>query len=152
MKEEFVIFVDRGDLKSSNYNTNFTIAEEFAHYILHKECYKLVKNFNDAISYYSDFISDESKMVVEYNAMYLAGAILLPKEHVRNLSIKTFEKHKSTFSHALKDGNLANFDEIIDIIAKALTHTYRVHVSAISYRLKSQAVGFNEYIKENIKK
>ncbi len=147
MKNEYVIFVDKGDLKLTNYHTNFTIAEELAHFILHSEYFKIVKNLNDAVSFYADFISQESKMVIELNAKYLAGAILLPKNHLQKLSIKTFEDNKHVFDEVMKS-DMDMCEGIIEAIAGSLIDVYRVPTGAIAYRLKSETIGLKKYIKD----
>jgi Zn-dependent peptidase ImmA (M78 family) len=151
MKNEYVIFVDKGDLKLTNYNTNFTIAEELAHFILHSEYFKIVKSLNDAVIFYTDFVSQESKMVLEFNAKYLAGAILLPKNHLQTLAIKTFEKNRATFNEVMKSGNLDLCEDIIDAIATSLIDVYKAPAGIIAYRLKSEAIGLRKYIKEKYK-
>lgn len=69
VKKKFVIFVQKGDFKLTNYHTNFTIAEELSHFILHKEYFKNVKDFNEAVEFYTK-IAQQSEMMIELNAKY----------------------------------------------------------------------------------
>ncbi len=146
IKEEFIIFVEKGDFKSTNYYTNFTIAEELAHFILHKDYFKNVKTIDDAVDFFSNMISTQSEMMIELNAKYLAGAILLPRENLKKKATEIYEKHKNIFSEIIKKGNDGFCDTIIEAIASSLNDVYRVPDGSIAYRLRTTAVGSKKFL------
>jgi hypothetical protein len=147
VKGKFVIFVQRGDFKVTNYYTNFTIAEELSHFILHKEYFKNVKDFNEAFEFYTK-ITQKSEMMIELNAKYLAGAILLPREHLKRKAEEVYKQNASMFNEILKNGSQDNCETIIAGISSYLTDIYQVPDGAIAFRLKTKAIGFREFLKD----
>jgi Zn-dependent peptidase ImmA (M78 family) len=145
VKKKFVIFVQKGDFKLTNYYTNFTIAEELSHFILHKEYFKNVKDFNEAFDFYTK-IAQQSEMMIELNAKYLAGAILLPREHLKKKATEAYKQNESVFNEILKKGNEESCEAIIAGISSSLIDIYRVPEGPIAFRLKTAAIGFKEFI------
>ena len=146
VKDKFTIFVQKGDLKITNYNTTYTLAEELAHYILHQDHFKNVRDFNDAYNFYIK-IKQKSEMMMELNAKHLASAILLPREDLKRRAMKCYKDNRKVLLDLLKD----DYDRIIDIIASDLSDTYRTPQGVISYRLKTKVVGFKDFLKKDIK-
>ncbi len=150
VKKKFVIFVQKGDFKLTNYYTSFTIAEELSHFILHKEYFKNVRDINEAFEFYTE-IAQQSEMMIELNAKYLAGAILLPREHLKKKSIEAYKQNESVFNEILKNGNEENCEAIIAGISSSLSDIYRVPEGPISFRLKTAAIGFKEFLRNRYK-
>jgi len=146
VKGQFTIFIGKGDFKITNYNTNFTLAEELAHYILHKSYFKNVDDIEEAFNFYTE-ISEKSEMMLELNAKQLAGAILIPREDLKKRASDIYNRNKKIFHDLLKN----DCDGIIDQIAVPLCDCYRVPQNAVSIRLKSKAVGFKEFLKAEYK-
>lgn len=90
-------------------------------------------------------------MMMELNAKYLAGAILLPQEHLKKESIKVFKQNESVFNEILKNGNEENCEAIIAGISSSLSDIYLVPDGLISFRLKAAAIGFKEFLKSRYK-
>ncbi len=61
----------------------FTLAEELAHFIIHKDVYKNCKDLNERIEMES-LLSRQEQWFLETNAKALASAILIPKAHIEN--------------------------------------------------------------------
>lgn len=59
----------------------FTLAEELAHFILHKSIYKDSKTIDERIEQES-FLTNQEKWFLETNAKALASAILMPKRMI----------------------------------------------------------------------
>ena len=150
VKKKFIIFVQKGDLKLANYYTNFTIAEELSHFILHKEYFNNVKDINEAYNFYIK-ISKDSEMMIELNAKYLAGAILLPREHLKKKAMEAFKQNESVFDEIIKNGNEESCEAIIAGVSSYLTDSYHVPDGSISFRLKTASIGFREFLRSKYK-
>ena len=146
IKDKFTIFIQKGDLTLTNYNTNYTLAEELSHYILHKKYFDKVTDFSDAYAFYNK-IKEKSEMMMELNAKYLAGALLLPRAHLSSKAEEVYEEHKKILSELLDK----NYDGIIDQIAISLSDVYRTPQGVIAYRLKNKTIGFKEFLKRKLK-
>lgn len=146
IRDKFTIFIQRGDLKITNYNTTYTLAEELAHYILHNDHFKNTTSVDDAYNFYIK-IKQKSEMMMELNAKHLASAILLPREDLKKKATQYYKKNKETLHELLKDDS----DRIINVIASALSDAYQVPEGVISYRLKAKVIGFKDLLKRDLK-
>ncbi len=146
VKKRFTIFVQRSDLNLTNYHTNYTIAEELSHYILHKEYFKDVNDVQEALEFYTK-ISKESEMMMEINAKYLAGAILVPKDDLARRAKELYIINEPLFKDLLKNGNDETCENIIIALSSSLSDVYHAPEGTISFRLKTKAVDFKEYLK-----
>ena len=151
VKDRYTIIVEKGHLKSTNYYTNFTIAEELAHFRLHKDYFRNVNSLDEAVNFFVNLVSKNSKMMIELNAKYLAGAILLPREHVRKRAMEVYQNNKITFSEILSKGDEDLCESIIEAIASSLCDIYHVPDGPIAYRLRTPAVGFRKFIQGKYK-
>lgn len=149
IKNKFIIFVQQGDFNLTNYLTNGTIAEELAHYILHKDYFLNVSNLECACEFYVNLKAD-SEMKMELDAKYLAGAILLPADHLRKEAISLFSVNESILTKIIESDNDDKCDLIIGGIAIGLSDIYQVSEGVIAYRLKSKYLGFKEFIEKKI--
>lgn len=140
---QYVIYVQKGAFDTTNYNTTLTIAEELTHYILQKKYFKDVKDIEGAYSFYAD-ISEKSKSMMEFNAKYLAGAILVPADILKKEAISLIEKNKDVLFSILRD----DFNEIIDNVSSKLRDVFLVPENAVSYRLRTKIIGFKEFLKK----
>lgn len=143
VRDRFTIFVQKGDFKTTNYNTNLTLAEELSHYILHKHYFEKVNDINEAFAFYAD-MKKEADMMMEFNAKYLAGALLVPVEDLKTKALGLFKANKEILSKLLKN----DCDQIISYLSIALSDIYRAPQAAIMYRLKAKVVGFKEALKD----
>lgn len=150
IKGKFVIFVQQGDLNLTNYLTNGTIAEEFAHYVLHRNYFSNVSNLESACEFYINLKAD-SEMKMEFDAKYLAGAILIPADHLKKEATSLFSSKESDINKIIKSDNDDKCDLIIAGMATFLSDTYRVSEGVIAYRLKSKSIGFKEFLEKRIK-
>jgi len=139
----YVIYVQKGAFDATNYNTTLTIAEELTHYILQKKYFKDVKDIEGAYSFYAD-ISEKSKSMMEFNAKYLAGAILVPADILREEATNLVKENKDVLFSLLKE----DFNEMIDTLSSKLRDVFQVPENAISYRLRTRIIGFKEFLKK----
>lgn len=146
IKKKFVIFVQKGDLKLTNYYTNSTIAEELSHFILHKEYFKNVEDLNEAFEFYTK-ISKTSEIKMELDAKYLASAILVPRDHLKKKALDAFKKNERAIVEILKTENEDICEAVINSLSASLSDIYRAPEGTIAFRLKTKAVGFKEFIK-----
>lgn len=86
----------------------FTLAEELAHYILHKDIYKDSKTIDERIEQES-LLTRQEKWFLETNAKALASAILMPKTVIE----KRIDNLFSTVGN-----NPANTSSIIDKLSR----------------------------------
>jgi len=140
---QYVIYVQKGAFDATNYNTTLTIAEELTHYILQKKYFKDVEDIEGAYNFYTA-ISEESKSMMEFNAKYLAGAILVPADILKKEAINLVKKNEDILFTLLKD----DYNEIIDNISSKLRDVFHVPENAISYRLRTKIIGFKEFLKK----
>jgi len=143
IKGRFTILIQKGDLSLTNYNTSLTLAEELAHFILHKPLFQDVKNIDDAFAFYAS-VKKESKMMIEFNAKHLAGAILIPRDHLRQKALKLYRENREVLDDLLK----GDCDGIIDHLSSSLSDIYQAPQIAVSYRLKTKIIGFRESLKK----
>ena len=71
VKKKFVIFVQKGDFNLTNYYTNFTIAEELSHFILHKEYFRNVKDINEAFEFYTKINQKSEMMIANFISVHM---------------------------------------------------------------------------------
>jgi len=150
VKNKFIIFVQKGDLKLNNYHTNFTIAEELSHFILHREYFKNVKDINEAFDFYAR-LETKSQMIMEQNAKYLAGAILLPREHLKKKAMEVYKQNAPLFNEILENGNEENCEAIINGIASFMCDIYHVPEGRIAARLRTSTIGLKDFLRSKYK-
>jgi Zn-dependent peptidase ImmA (M78 family) len=146
VKKKFTIFIQRADFNLTNYHTNYTIAEELSHYFLHKEYFKNVDNIQEAFDFYTK-ISKKSEMMIELNAKYLAGALLIPRDDLIFRAKELYTKNEPLLNELLKKNNGEICEQIIAALSSRLSDVYRVPEGEICFRLQRKLVGFKEYIK-----
>ena len=147
VKGNYTIYIQKGSFDITNYNTNLTIAEELAHFVLHKKYFDDVQDIDEAHDFYTK-IKEKSEAMMEFNAKHLAGAILVPKDDLIKQAEKLFKKHKLQILDIAQNDP----DIVIDYIATRLTDYYRVPDIAISYRLKRKITGFKDFVIEECSK
>jgi Zn-dependent peptidase ImmA (M78 family) len=143
VRDTFTIFVQKGDFKITNYNTNLTLAEELSHYILHKHYFETVNDIDEAFDFYAH-MKKEADMMMEFNAKHLAGALLIPLDDLKIKALALFKENKEILSRLLKN----DCDQIINYLSIVLSDIYRAPQAAIIYRLKAKVVGFKEILKD----
>lgn len=99
----------------------FTLAEELAHFIIHKDIYKDCRSVEERIEKES-LLTRQEQWFVETNAKALASAILMPKELVESRIDKLFS--------ALGE-NPAHTSPILNV----LSHDFDVNPQAVKRRL-----------------
>jgi Zn-dependent peptidase ImmA (M78 family) len=127
LKDSNRIFIDDwllDDVKQEK-RYRFTLAEEFAHYLIHKDVYGGCKDINERIKLESLFSGSELAYM-ESNAKALASAILMPKE--------IFEKRVEFYLTKFKSKESA---ERVGETAKYLSREFDVNPRAVIRRLKN---------------
>lgn len=127
-KKGTIIIDSQAEKNSIPARTNFTIMHECAHWILHREYYQKVSKFDfEKFVYVSDktrikMTSDEIK---EWQANYLAAALLMPKDVV-------IEKLKWLLG-------VKNLDKLIvsQPIISEMAKSFNVSKQAMNIRLKN---------------
>jgi len=99
----------------------FTLAEELAHFVIHKEVYGNCKNVDDRI-HLEQLLTRQEQWFLETNAKALASAVLMPK----NLIEKRMEQLFSTIGQ-----DSGHTTAIINI----LSHDFDVNPQAVRRRL-----------------
>lgn len=99
----------------------FTLAEELAHFIIHKEVYKDCKSLDERIEKES-LLSRQEQWFLETNAKALASAILMPKAIIESRIEQIFSAVSSEPNHT---------QAILNILA----HDFDVNPQAVKRRL-----------------
>lgn len=142
IKGKFVIIFQGEDDSPINYQTTFTIAEELAHYILHKDYFTSIQDIPSAIDFYSK-LSRETEFNLEREAKQLAAAILVPLRDLKKEAVKVLKAHEKVLFDCCSDD-----DEIIERIADHLSDRYQVVSEVIKRRLRSNICKFQEQVKK----
>lgn len=92
-----VIYIDQYLLDHKEHKCRFTIAEEIAHILLHKDVYKNCRRIEDVFKV-NECITAEQHRKMERNAKYLAAAILMPEKSFRKRALEIYNEKKITLS------------------------------------------------------
>ena len=120
-----VIYVDQYLMDYKERKYRFTLAEEIAHIILHKDLYADCNDIDDMYTVYEK-ISAEDYHRMDRNAKYLAGAILFPAESFKNRAIEIYE--------SIDREKVKTNEEVIYKIATQLTEDFNVGDYATAIR------------------
>lgn len=130
-KDKLIIFID-DTLLDSDYLRNIyrmTVAEEFAHVLLHREAIEKVENIED----FKALHNHGNRYKYERNAKWLAAAILIPCEHIL-LDSRTLYKQMVCAT------GFGNPEAIKKKLAGVMAARYEVSVSAMTYRMSNWPV------------
>ncbi len=134
---KFIIKIDE-KLFEARHNQRIcrmTIAEEFAHFLLHRKTIENVKTYEDVIT----LKNHPHWHKYERNAKWLAAALLMPAGHVLNDSRELYKQLVSS----------VGFDNPIAVkkyIRNLLADKYDVSVSAMKYRLENWPINVMDKI------
>lgn len=137
------VFIDEGlaDNTSQRNRYRMTVAEEFAHIILHRKAIETVKH------------PDDFKLIQEHpmwrtfdrNAKWLAAALLIPAENVLS---DTRELYQQIMAVLPKETKFLRGDIVKNKITALLAERYCVSCQAMEYRLKDWPVNVINKIDE----
>jgi len=99
----------------------FTLAEELAHYVIHKDVYRECKTIDERIEMES-LLTRQEQWFLETNAKALASAILMPKATIENRIEQLFSEIGKGSSHTYS-------------IINTLSHDFDVNPQAVKRRL-----------------
>jgi hypothetical protein len=130
-KDRFVILVDDTLLDSDHLRKIYkmTVAEEFAHIVLHREAIEQVVTVKDFKALHNHGSWHEH----ERNAKWLAAAILIPREHILSDTRVLYKKMVCA-------AGFGNPDAIKKKLAGVIADKYEVSVSAMTYRISNWPV------------
>jgi Zn-dependent peptidase ImmA (M78 family) len=131
------IFIDSGlmndDRQERRYR--FTLAEEFAHIILHKDIWKKVNTPEEWADAWKDLPEDIHNKL-DNNAKELAGIILLPRYSFINRAVEIRDSLCVTFGYKLEQLSDMQKDEIRDAVIRALTNDFNVSNQPCEIRME----------------
>ena len=141
-RDKFVILVDDALLDSDHLRKIYrmTIAEEFAHILLHCEAMKKVENIED----FKTLHNHGNWHKHERNAKWLAASILMPYEHILNNS-------RELYKQIITKVGFANSEAVKKYLANILAEKYEVSVSPMKYRLENWPIEITKKIDEAMK-
>jgi Zn-dependent peptidase ImmA (M78 family) len=127
-KNKFIILVDDTLLDSDHLRNIYrmTIAEEFAHVLLHREAIEKVENIED----FKVLHNHGSWYKYERNAKWLAAAILIPREHILSDTRALYKKMVCV-------AGFGNPKAIKKKLAGVMADRYEVSVSTMTYRISN---------------
>ena len=131
------IFVDNQLIDNDRLEKKFrfTIGEEFAHYLIHRDVFAGCSTLEKRNRRYFSFSEIERKYI-ENNARALAAALLMPKGMVED-RVSQMLNGIETYS-----------ENIIDTLAQQIAHDFDVNFTAARSRLKM--LGYHNRLKPDI--
>jgi len=131
------IFIDSNmmnDLKQER-RYRFTLAEEFAHIILHKDIWKEVKTPEEWASAWKN-LPDNIHNKLDNNAKELAGILLLPRYSFINRAIELRDSLCAALGYKLQNLTDIQKDEIKDSVIRTLSDNFNVSSKPCEIRLE----------------
>lgn len=131
------IFIDSGlmndDRQERRYR--FTLAEEFAHTVLHKDLWKDVNTPNEWADAWQT-LPDDVHNKLDNNAKELAGILLLPRYPFINRATEIRDNLCVTFGYTLPTLTDIQKDEIRDSVIRVLTDDFNVSSQPCEIRME----------------
>lgn len=119
----FTIFIDEQVADGNAVFYRFTLAEEYAHLILHRGVLEQVRSLDDAVSLHD---AEEDYKILDRNAKRLASIILMPTESLRQDARARFAR--------LRAAGLG-VEELAEKLTIQLAQRYNVSVMTMGIRL-----------------
>ncbi|MBI5207763.1 MAG: ImmA/IrrE family metallo-endopeptidase [Candidatus Firestonebacteria bacterium] len=123
----------------------FTLTEEFAHIILHKDLWKDINAPDEWIKKFQELPDDIYKKL-DNNAKELAGIILLPRYEFINRAIEIRNCICNTYKYNLQKLTELQKDEIKDKIIKILMDDFNVNSEPCEIRMER----LERYMKQSL--
>jgi Zn-dependent peptidase ImmA (M78 family) len=122
-----VIFIDADLMNEDRFEKKyrFTLAEELAHFLIHRELFINCHTAEDRMRI-EDMLDEQTLLYMESNAKALASAILMPKACVEPLVESLAGKFVDAEGHIL-----------VDKLASTLAEEYDVNVQAAKRRMRN---------------
>lgn len=122
-----VIFIDADLMNEERFEKKyrFTLAEELAHFLIHRELF-INCHTAEARMKIEDMLDEQTLLYMESNAKALASAILMPKACVEPLVESLASKYVDAEGHIL-----------VDKLASTLAEEYDVNVQAAKRRMRN---------------
>jgi len=136
--DQFAVFVDARVCEEQETRYRFTVAEECAHMCLHASVYENVHTLAAATRFYLGLTGDEH-WVLDRNAKYLAGAILIPSSHVKQIAPEIVPPRLDTMT-------FVSDTHILGEAAKILAEVYNVSGRCMLYRLDNKAIRLDRWL------
>jgi len=124
-KREGMLFVDEDQQLTQPLRYRFTLAEELAHILIHRQIFR--GKTADEIRQLYDEISDSDYADLERNAKYLAACLLMPK----STFIERFAFHKARAQSKTTDTR-----EILSGVVVSVAREFDVSRESAAYRAK----------------
>ena len=141
------IFIDSGlmndDRQERRYR--FTLAEEFAHIILHKDIWRKVNTPEEWADAWKE-LPDDIHNKLDNNAKELAVIVLLPRYTFINRAVEIRDSLCVTFGYKLSQLSDIQKDEIRDAVIRALTDDFNVSSQPCEIRMER----IERYLKQSL--
>lgn len=135
-RDRFIIYVDEEMMENQEARYRFTLSEEYAHSVLHKDIFQDVEGLDDFLHLQRSITSEEI-WLMDRNARYLAGTILVPAPHVCKLARELLPPQLDPLKPLLAK---VRKEELFRVAAKALHGFYNVSLNCMLNRLSDKAV------------
>ncbi|MCX5647675.1 MAG: ImmA/IrrE family metallo-endopeptidase [Planctomycetota bacterium] len=116
----------------------FTLGEEIAHYVLHRNHFVRVQNVKEACQVQKELQADLHHM--ERNAKWFSAAILMPSQVLREEANRTYGKLVSHVGYG-------DTDAILKKLTALLARQFRVSAQAMSIRLDNHPCNVAEAVR-----
>lgn len=137
-----VVVIDENVMENQWYRYRFTLAEEYAHSVLHAEIFHEVRGVEE-YQHLQQSLTNEEIWLMDRNARYLAGSLLIPASHVvalaKDLVPPQLDPLKALF-RGVRD------EELFRAAAHVLHEVYGVSLECMRYRLTNKAVRLDTWL------
>jgi hypothetical protein len=139
---EYKIVMDKDLMDYNLTRARFTVAEEIAHFLLHKEFFGEARDIETAVHYHCGITNHSN---ADRNAKWLAAALLMPPDRV--------QRHARQYYAAMvAAAGFSDPDGVMTRLTSVLARTYQVSVQAMNIRLNNWPVSLAPKIDEALKK
>ena len=128
------ICIDQEHLDTQPEVVRFTEAEELSHILLHRTVFEDCRSLEDATKRYMS-IDRQSHWVMDRNARYLAGILLMPFDTLLHDLTRT--------NQTIDLARVASYPDLLEQLYRDLAARYRVTPRAMHYRIGNAAF-FNQ--------
>lgn len=141
-KDRVIIYVDEAMMENQEARYRFTLAEEYAHNVLHADLFQEVQNLEEFLKLRNS-LTDEEIWLMDRNARYLVGCILIPASHVSIFAKEYLPSELDPVKHLLVK---VSREEVFRIAAQILHRFYNVSEACMRHRINNQAIRLDKWL------
>ena len=141
-EDRVAIYIDEDVIENQEGRYRFTLAEEYAHSVLHAELFRDVHSLDDSIRLHQSLTGEEI-WLMDRHARYLAACILIPASQVLEFAQNLVPPQLDPVAHLIAE---VRDEELFSTAARILHSFYRVSEICMRYRIANQAVRLDKWL------